>query len=145
MEDLYAAIQEIKGWSADRKNDKDAVASILNETAAPLKEAIAIWKDVQGAPAEHVEGEMATVNMVGSDRSRKLHALGLNTIENKRKIFKLVGGKVEYYSGLQDSLVVEAYHQLKTGETLADRASTAIETMEKRIGELEDLAKQAAA
>lgn len=145
MEDLNAALDEIKNWTADRNADRETVANILSETAGSLRAAIDIWKDVQASPAEYAEGEMATMNMVGSERSKRLHAIGLDTIANKRKIFSMVGGEVEYYSGLQDSLVVEAYHQLKTGESLNDRANAAIETMEQRIGELEDLAKQAAA
>jgi anaerobic ribonucleoside-triphosphate reductase len=145
MQDLISAVQEVENWSADKKGDRENVAKCLNETAEILKEAINIWQDVISNPAKADEGEMSTMNMVGGERSRKLHAIGLDTIANKREIFKMVGGEVEYFSGLQDSLVEDAYPQLKTGQTLSDRANEAIETMQKTIGELEDLAKRAAA
>jgi hypothetical protein len=145
MEDLVAAIEEIEKWSSDRKSDRDSVVTYLNNTADDLNAAIAVWKDVIESPNTTSEGEMATMNMVGKERSRKLHEIGLDTIANKRAIFKLVGGEIEFYSGIQDSLVEDAYLQLKSGETLADRAGNAIDIMQDRISKIQDLSKRAAA
>jgi hypothetical protein len=145
MQDLTAAITEIEKWSNDRKGDRETVAKCLNETVGSLNEAIGVWKDVIANPPKNTEGELSTMNMVGGEVARKLHSLGLDTIANKREIFSLVGGEVEYFSGLQDSLVEDAYPQLKTGQTIMDRASEAVDTMQKRVSELEGMAKRIAA
>jgi hypothetical protein len=144
MQDLTAAITEIEQWSSDRKGDRETVAKCLNETVESLNEAISVWKDLIANPPKNTEGELASMNMVGGERARKLHNLGLDTIANKREIFSLVGGEVEFFSGLQDSLVEDAYPQLKAGQSIVERANEAVEAMEKRISELQDMAKRVA-
>lgn len=142
MEDLNAAIEEIQTWSDDRKSDRKSIAKCLANAVASLKEAISVWKDIIKNPAP--EDGLSAMSLVGGERSRKLHAIGLDTISSKREIFKIVGGKVEYFSGLQDTLVEDAYPELKSGQSIEDRANEAVENMEKRIGVLEGLAKRAA-
>ncbi|GMR09177.1 MAG: hypothetical protein BMS9Abin26_2193 [Gammaproteobacteria bacterium] len=145
MEDLNAAIEESKTWPDDRKGDRESIAKCLNNAAGSLKEAITVWKDIIDNPTPQDEYGLSAMTLVGGERSRKLHAIGLDTISSKREIFKIIGGKVEYFSGLQDSLVEDAYPELKSGQSISERANEAVENMEKRIGVLEGLAKNVAA
>ncbi len=85
------------------------------------------------------------MNMVGTEKSSKLHKLALNTVARERAIFKIAGGQVEYFSGLQDSLIEDAYLQLKSGQSLEDRAKQAVEIMEKRVSEIEAMVKRVGA
>jgi len=136
---LDQAKELIGGWDSDRNDERQRCAVLLEGIQADMEEAIGLWeKAVTEAPAEC--NPFMLVVWVGAERARQLHRLSLRGKESAEELTKISGVPFKDTLGIAEELqVVTAYGELKAGESGADRAKQAIETLgqrKSRVGEV---------
>jgi hypothetical protein len=129
---LDQAMEVVGGWDSDRNDERQRCAVLLKGIQADMEEAIGLWeKAVTEAPAEC--NPFMLVVWVGAERARQLHRLYLRGNESAEELTKLSGVPFKDTLGMAEELqIVTAYGELKAGESGADRAKQAIETLTQR-------------
>ncbi len=132
-------MEVIGGWDSDRDGDRQRCAALLEGIQNDMQEAIGLWeKAVTEALAEC--NRFMLVVWVGAERARQLQRLYLRGKESAEELTKISGVPFKDTLGMTEELqIVTAYGELKAGESGADRAKQAIETLterKSRVGEI---------
>lgn len=129
---LDQAAQAAGAWGADRHADRQRCASLLKGIHSDMEEAIDLWKKALVEPPAECS-RFTLVVWVGAERAKQLHRLYLRGKETAEELTKLTGIPFKDTLGMAEELqIVTAYGELKTGESGADRANQAIETLTER-------------
>ncbi len=129
---LDRAVETIESWGAEQNQDRARCAKLLAQVVEQMDRGIAIWQEfLVNAPES---GDRFTaVLWIGSEPARKLHSLYLENKQTAIALTELTGVRFKDSLSLCEELdIVQAYEQLKSGESGGDRATEAIRLMSER-------------
>ena len=132
MSSLDEAIGLVSRWKADQQKNRAAVLAQLEGLTRECQAAIKIWQgyvDAPGAPGD----QWSILSWVGPDRAKQLHDVSLRARDLVEAICRAAGPQVGRFAGLDESLIDDAYRQLKPGESGVDAAKSAISRMQDRV------------
>lgn len=124
MESIELAVRELGKKSASPASRECAVRA-LDRLAALVAKAEAVWQQGIAKPAGGSD-RFSIVVWLGADRARALHELGLAAHDASTQLTHAAGGLAEHLTPLDSSVIVNAYGQLKEGETPAAAAQAAL-------------------
>jgi hypothetical protein len=147
MESIELAVRELGKKSVSPAARERAVRA-LDRLVALIAKAEAVWQQGIAKPAGGSD-RFSIVVWLGADRARALHELGLAAHDASVQLTHAAGGLAEHLTPLDSSVIVNAYGQLKEGETPAAAAQAALARLRahgKRLAGWRDhLARTAAA
>lgn len=140
MNSLDTAVELLRQPRAAGKA-RTAARALLVATAGDLRTAIRVWEKYLAQPG--ADGDrFALMSWIGPARAKELHEICLRANEHVESFCRLAGPAAGRFAALDEDLVEMAYRQLKPGETGAEAAKLAIETMQSRLKYLDDLMKR---
>lgn len=130
LNDCQAATVEAAGaWPAERRA---ACVALLAAAAARIDEAITVWEEALEAPDERGVPFTAVVR-IGSERARRLQRLYFDQKALAEELSAQTGVVYRDALGMDDSIaIVQPYDQFGAGESVHERARSAVETMRDR-------------
>ena len=134
---LDQAVETIESWETDRAKDRTRSVRLFKQTVKHMDRAIAIWEEFLKKAPENGD-RFTLVLWMGGKPAKSLQALYLKNKEAALALTELTGVRFKDSLSLSEELdIVQPYDQLKSGETGADRAETAIRVMTERKQRIE--------
>ena len=134
---LEQAIGTVRVWDAARAGERAQCMDLLEQIAAHMQDALAIWQTHSDAPIEF-DAKRAVTTLVHPDAAKRLNDLHYQTKDAARKLMDLTGVPFIDTFDLCAELTIElAYRQLKLGETIPYICVKAVENQQRRIDAIE--------
>jgi len=128
----------LDGTAKDDADRRAAVVQCLTDIREQMDSANAIWQSYAENPTQD-DDQYTAVMWIGPQQSRDLHRLRLNLRELARQLSEVSGIAFHDTIGISPQTdIVDAYGQLMPDETGASRATSSIETIEKRRADIEN-------
>lgn len=129
---LEQTVNVIAQWGPQRDDDRKQCAALLQQLTENMDAAIKIWEELRDeAPVSR--NQFTVLLSIGSERSKALYRIYQDQKDTGGQLSSLTGIPLRDTLGLMDEIdVIQAYGQLKDGETITDKAEAAIATMRER-------------
>ncbi len=136
---LDRARSEIAGWGDDREPARRRCLELLQAMNANLGEAVRTWEAALAA-GEPEPDRFRLVPWFGAERARALHRLHLEQRDIAQELTELTAIPFKDTMGIVDEIdIVEAYAQVRPGDSAADWANAAIATLRTRAERLTEV------
>ena len=129
---LEQTVEAIGQWGPQRGDDRKQCVALLQQLAENIGAAIKIWQELQ-KEAPPSRDKFTVLLSIGAERSKALYRIYQEQKDAGGQLSSLTGIPLRDTLGLSDEIdVIQAYGQMKTDETIAEKAKTAIATMTER-------------
>lgn len=134
MARLEQIAQAAKSWGSERDAQRRQCAARLEAIATAMDEAAGVWSQALGEQPQ-CEDRFTPVLWIGAERARRLHRIHSRVKDIGGELTALTGVALKDSMGIVEDIdIVDAYRQLQAGESGADRARAALETLARRRG-----------
>lgn len=121
-----------KGWGSAREAERQRCVARLEAIAAAMEEAASVWSEALSAAPEGGD-RFTPVLWIGAERARRLHRIHAKARELGGELTAITGVALKDSMGIVEEIdIVDAYRQLQPGESGADRARAALDTLAQR-------------
>ncbi len=138
---LEQAVDLVVQWPAQRRKEREEVLAHLRSLSAGCEEALAVWKEYLTATAPPGD-RWSIISWIGPDRAQQLFAISQRTKAAIQQLCRAVDAKLYQFAHYEENPIETAYRQLEPGQTGPEAARKAIERMEGRMAELQELIRR---
>ena len=119
-----------------RGDVRDQIIAALDGVATDCETAIRVWLgylDTPGAPGN----TWTILSWIGPARAKQLHEINLSAKVHVGRLAEIAGPALSRFAALGGDVIEMGYRQLRTGETGADVARSAVAKMQEHIARIQ--------